>query len=326
MSTAVTQARTGEQAKKWLFLCIRIAVVVVIYFFIIQQVPLSNLRPLMVPALVTAFALAVLLNILQAMLCTVRWRLVAAKIPNVPGFAKSFAAYMEGLFFNQALPSFIGGDAVRVLRWRACKVKASEALLSVFRDRLFGAIGAATFAMMACALLWPQPIEHYKVLSMFALSSAVTVGCVIVLSLSQWPRLSMLFSRFRKVHELVEELASRPLDRTAIWHSLWVSVIAQLLPGIAVFALAMALDIEISLLLAIAVTGAILLVSMIPISLAGWGVREAGFMVILVPMGTPSENALMLGICFGLAGLCGALTGGLSIALGLAAPSSTAEP
>jgi hypothetical protein len=100
-----------------------------------------------------------------------------------------------------------------------------------------------------------------------------------------------------------------------------VSVVAQILPGISVFLLAIALGIDISFVLAISVTGAILLISMVPVSLAGWGVREAGFLVILVPLGAPSEETLILGISFGLAGLCGALLGGLSIALGWSEPT-----
>lgn len=316
---------TNEGARKWLLLGIRILVVIVIYFFIFQQVSLPSLGTLMTPTLALMFTVAVLLNITQAMLCTVRWILVAMHVPNVPGFSTSFAAYMEGLFFNQALPSFIGGDAVRVMRWRAFGVRTKEALLSVFRDRLFGAIGAALFTMIACGLLWDLPIERYKIVSLFTLGGAITFACVIVLSLSQWPPLAELISRIQPLRTLVDGLAARPLDRSTISRSLVISLIAQLLPGISVFALATALAINISLALAISVSGAILLISMIPVSLAGWGVREAGFLVILVPLGVPSENALMLGISFGLAGLCGALIGGLSIALGLSAPEPTVQ-
>ncbi|MEZ5571604.1 MAG: lysylphosphatidylglycerol synthase transmembrane domain-containing protein [Halioglobus sp.] len=310
-------------SRKWLFLLLRIAVVVVIYYLIFRKVPLQNVTPLIAPALLGAIAIAVALNIAQAMLCTLRWRLVARKAANVPSYFKSFAAYMEGLLFNQALPSFIGGDAVRVLRWRASQVSTTDAFISVLRDRLFGAIGAASFTLIACALLWQQPIEHYKIVSLIILGSAVTFGCLALLSVSQWATLSNMLLRFKRIHTISLAFVERPLARNTISQSLIISLAAQLLPGISVYVLALALAIQISLPLATAVTGAILLISMIPISLAGWGVREASFLILLVPLGAESEKVLVLGICFGLAGLFSALLGGISIMLGLTNPAPT---
>jgi uncharacterized membrane protein YbhN (UPF0104 family) len=76
--------------------------------------------------------------------------------------------------------------------------------------------------------------------------------------------------------------------------------------------------IDLSFLMLISVTGIILLVSMIPISLAGWGIREAGFIALLVPMGVNSTSALALGVAFGFSQLLSSLPGGLSILIGLA--------
>ncbi len=311
----------NNAVKKWLLLLARIAVVVAIYYVILRQVPLESLRALLAPSLVAAFLAAVALNVLQAVLCTFRWRLVAVNIDPVPGLAKSFAAYMEGLFFNQALPSFIGGDAVRVLRWRAFNVGTGDAVVSVLRDRLFGAIGAASFTVLACALLWGLPVERYMVISLFLLGAAVTGGCLLLVVLSQWPWLAQLFKRVARIHALAMIFVDRPLSWRRIWQAMATSFVAQVLPGLAVYLLALALQIEIGFVLAATVTGAILLVSMIPVSLAGWGVREAGFLAILVPLGAASENVLMLGISFGLAGLCGALLGGLSLAMGFSLPA-----
>jgi uncharacterized protein (TIRG00374 family) len=318
----VAMSAGSRTPTRWLFLIIRICVVVGIYYLIFLKIPFESLRRLMAPAVIGALAMAVVLNVAQALMCTLRWRLMAKSTPHAPGFWKSFAAYMEGLLFNQALPSFVGGDAVRVLRWRACQVSTMDAFISVLRDRLFGAIGAASFTLLACLLLWEQPIERYKILSLFALGSAVTLGCLILVVLSQWPRLAAAFARLKPIHSLVMGFVERPLEWRTIWQSLLVSLAAQLLPGISVYILAGALAVNLSFSLALAVTGAILLISMIPISLAGWGVREAGFLVLLVPLGMDSEKVLMLGICFGLAGLFGALMGGISITLGLAAPTS----
>jgi uncharacterized membrane protein YbhN (UPF0104 family) len=59
-----------------------------------------------------------------------------------------------------------------------------------------------------------------------------------------------------------------------------------------------------------------LLIVMIPVSLAGWGVREASLIALLAPLGVDSKDAFLIGILFGLMGLVSALPGGLSFLAG----------
>ncbi len=94
--------------------------------------------------------------------------------------------------------------------------------------------------------------------------------------------------------------------------SLGYSIAGHCVCGIAVYAAARSLGIDLPLVLIVSVTAAVLLVLMIPISLGGWGIREASFITLLVPFGVNSQNALLIGILFGLMNLVSSLPGGLS--------------
>jgi uncharacterized membrane protein YbhN (UPF0104 family) len=55
----------------------------------------------------------------------------------------------------------------------------------------------------------------------------------------------------------------------------------------------------------------VLLISMLPISIGGWGVREGAMVVALHGLGIPSEKALLSSILFGLCTVTATLPGAI---------------
>jgi hypothetical protein len=53
------------------------------------------------------------------------------------------------------------------------------------------------------------------------------------------------------------------------------------------------------------------LIQLVPVSLAGWGVRELGFVVVLAGFGIPAEPALAASLLIGLCMIVVGLPGGL---------------
>jgi glycosyltransferase 2 family protein len=297
---------------------LRIFCVAAIFSLIFSKVSLPAIDDFKTPLFASAFALSVGLNVFQAALCTFRWRYIAKSISNPPAFGTSFWAYLEGCFFNQALPSFVGGDAVRVIRWRESGIPTVQAATSVLLDRVFGAIGAAGLASVACVLMWNRPVETYKILSTLALASVVLLGSVVFFFILHWSFVYTRLVRFPRVHSFLSTISKWSPSAWSASFLVLLGIFGQVLSGIAVYVLGRALSIDLPLSMLVSVTGIILLLSMIPISFAGWGVREAGFIALLAPLGVSNSQALALGICFGLSTLVGALPGGLSILLGFA--------
>jgi hypothetical protein len=306
--------------RKSLFVGLRIICVAVIFWLISMKIRLPNFQEFGSPFFIIALAIATLLNILQSVVCTLRWNLIARTSFSHPKFSKSLWAYLEGAFFNQALPSFVGGDAVRIMRWHENGVPTGIAALTVLLDRVFGALGAAALALAACLLLRGTPVERYKILLTALLALSVIVLGTATLFLFRWPLFRNLFANVARLQPLLDVLAKwRPgTRRMAILVALGVT--GQVLGGVAVYLLAHALHISVPASLLISITGIILLLSMIPLSLAGWGVREAGFVALLVPLGIDGSAGFALGVAFGLSALLGALPGGLSLLFGLAYP------
>jgi glycosyltransferase 2 family protein len=321
MARAETEPRVPSTARARLFQIVRLLVVFVAYFLIFRVVDLSDVFGSVSEWTAWAFGTGVLLLLVQTALCTVRWRLLVPQDTPRPGFVRSFWAYMEGAFFNQVLPSTIGGDAIRVLRWRSPQMPAADAFATVLVDRISGATGAALLAGFASLLLLAHDVADYRTLAVLALSAAFLFGGLCFIALMRWPRLQGLLHYLDRMHPGLERVRRALVLGRRFLLSLGYSVVGHCLSGVAVYALARSLAVDLPLSLAIGITGVVILISMIPISLAGWGMREASFLTLLGPLGVSNRDAVLIGILFGLVVLVSALPGGLSLLFGWAKPT-----
>jgi uncharacterized protein (TIRG00374 family) len=318
MSKAEIEPRVSSTARARLFLTARLLVVFIAYFLIFRVVDLSNVFGSVSVWTAWAFGAGVLLLLVQTALCTVRWRLLVPQDTPRPALVRSFWAYMEGAFCNQVLPSTIGGDAVRVVRWRSPQMPAAEAFATVLVDRISGATGAALLAGLASVLLLAHDVADYRTLSALALSATFLFGCASFIALMRWPRLRPVLHYVDRMYPGLERAWRALVLGRRFLISLAYSVVGHCLSGVAVYVLARSLAVDLPLALAIGITGVVILISMIPISLAGWGMREASFLTLLSPLGVSSQDAVLIGILFGLVILVSALPGGLSLLFGWA--------
>jgi 8-oxo-dGTP pyrophosphatase MutT (NUDIX family) len=90
-----------------------------------------------------------------------------------------------------------------------------------------------------------------------------------------------------------------------------ISVFTQLAFGGVVFFIARSLHVPIGLLTVIALFPPALLLSMVPVSLGGWGVREAALVWLLGTAHVPQDAALAISVLFGLVTMAAGLPGGV---------------
>ena len=90
-----------------------------------------------------------------------------------------------------------------------------------------------------------------------------------------------------------------------------LSVGIHLLNVLAMYLIARGLEIEVGIVTAVVLLPPVLLLSLLPISVAGWGVREGATVVALSLAGVPSYQSLAVSICFGLCALAISLPGGV---------------
>ncbi len=309
---------------KTLWLIARLGIVTFIYWMLAKSIDTSELVRFVRPSVIYATPFSALVVLLQVVFCVWRWRFLASSLtPALPSFRLTFWTYEEGLFYNQLLPSTIGGDVVRVLRWQAAGVRGLPAASSVFLDRLSGLNGAALVLLFGVPVLIGRGASSALSLLALFLSLTVLLGTVGGFAVARWPKLTSPLARFPRVWHIAETLRKNLEWNAMFVYSLSLSLIGHVLSGLAAYCLALALGVDLPAFTLVFVTSLVVLVSTVPVTIAGWGLRELSYVSFLSPFGVDRTEAFALGVLFGLVMTLTALPGGLALLFGLSKPGKT---
>jgi glycosyltransferase 2 family protein len=241
-----------------------------------------------------------------------RWRLIlrALRQSNLP-VGSVYAAFYSSIFFNQFPLGNLGGDIARVWLARKFHRSLSEVILSVLVDHGFALVGILMLAVLMLPWL-AHPLVGvvwaFGVSSLVAIVAAIYILEYIEASLKKWEyKLVVVY----KVLRLTGELRRLRGDRQAVI-ALAFALLSAVCGGVAGYCIARSLDITIDVTSMIAVMSLVTLASVVPISIAGWGIREASMVSILAMLGVGREQALLLSLEIGLSVLLLSLPGGIA--------------
>jgi glycosyltransferase 2 family protein len=249
----------------------------------------------------------------QIILVARRWRLIVRSCGAELRPKKALLYTLIGLFFNQTLPSTIGGDAARI--WLLARTKAGwkPAIHSVLIDRAAGLIWLATL-VLAC-LPWSLHLIQNP-LGRIALIAIGSGGIVAFAALFLVGELGGAWlSRWRLTRHLAEIalicwrvlVSLRPGGAVAA-----LSITIQLLTVLAAWCAAKAIGSPLDLLSALLLIPPVILIAAIPVSIAGWGVREGALIAAFSYAGLPQSEGLLVSLLLGAGIFLIGVAGGLA--------------
>ena len=250
-------------------------------------------------------------------IASVRWHalLEAADVPVTQ--RASLRAYLIGMFANNLLPSGYGGDAVRAWVVSGTGKPLARSLTSVIADRVSALLCLLAIAWIACVFKADE-IPGTVVL-LLGISTAL-LGAVGVVALVIARRRGL--GRFLPdavrpwASEVAGVIRAYEGDRRliALVLALGIAYQAVVLTGFWLIAEALGLGLD-PAVLAIVVPPA-LIVALLPISVAGFGVREGAFVVLLGEFGVSAADATLLSLLAVAAVAIASAPGGVAIATG----------
>jgi len=209
-----------------------------------------------------------------------------------------------GTLFNQVFLGSVGGDAVKVGYLIAHGESKSKALLSAILDRLsgFGALVSLSAVFIALRFDWLMQSGPVKATIWFV--AVYLVGILLLLAGSFWLAGSGLIRKVPQKAPFRDWLIEFS-DAYYIFVSHWRSTL--LAAGLSFFILlsyymtfysaAEAFNANIGLLDFFAIMPSVDIISSLPISLGGLGVRESLFVVMLHDLcGTPRSEAILISL------------------------------
>jgi uncharacterized protein (TIRG00374 family) len=221
-----------------------------------------------------------------------RWRLLAGVLGFGGSPARYAAYYFIGMFFNLLLPSSVGGDVVRA--WYLARQgdgppegKYLAAFLSVFAERLNGVL---VLVALACVAALCCPIE----LPVWILACVTGVGVGVCLGLGSLPILQRFSKWNTRLQQLADVIATYRGHHRMLLVVTALSLVVQVLNVVIVWLIGRSLGLPVPALYYGVLVPLITLLAMLPISLNGMGLREAGAVLLLVPLGVDATAAVTL--------------------------------
>ena len=256
--------------------------------------------------------LAIAITLGQIFIGALRWREISGLFQAPLTDLQAFRYNMIGSFFNQTLPSAIGGDAVRL--WLVNRTGAGwrAATYSILTDRAIGLI--ALSLVIVASLPWSYSIiaDRNGRAALVLVDFAALAGGVGFLLLGRlpwrwlktwWPT-KHLHACSVVANKVIFNARTGP--KIAIL-SVAVHLLAVAIAWCAVRAIAAPAGFEQVFML----IPPIMLITMLPISIAGWGIREATMMVAFGYAGLVQMDGTVVSILFGLVYFTVGAVGGL---------------
>ena len=263
--------------------------------------------------------IAVVLALLQTGCAAARLSIIVELYKRRLPLGDSIRLTLESAFFSQTFVSFLGGDALRIWRIRRCGMPLRQAASAVVLDRLVGI--AVNHALLLVALPWllAEVSDHTIRIALIVLAAAGVGGFACILLLGAfYGTTGGLASRLEgsRIGSLVSELAlvgrhflppgAQLLTAAA------VSLVIALINSSIFFALLVGWGVAPLAAVGCALlVPAVLEIAMLPISIAGWGVREGAAIIAFSGFGVPANVAFGSSVVFASILLAVGLIGGL---------------
>lgn len=242
--------------------------------------------------------IALIWIIVAVLVSTLKWQIILRAQGLELSFNKLWHIYWMGLFFNNFLPSSIGGDALRILWVGKAMQDQPGATASVVLERILATLGLAMVGLVGCLVVLNPWRE---IILMFLSLSFITVFLLLLILLGRLPSFILKrknhFTQFLiGITEHGQKVKKHP---KAIVRALLWSVVFQVCVVGTNYAIFRSLNLEtVNWFKSLYVVPATSVAAMLPLGINGYGVREGAYVLLLRPYNIPEVGAFTASILF----------------------------
>jgi uncharacterized membrane protein YbhN (UPF0104 family) len=292
---------------------LKILISAALLYLALRKVDLSALASRIDIASLGWIGLAIAAALLQIFVGALRWCEISAECgaPLKPPTAMRFN--MIGTFFNQTLPSSIGGDAMRLwlvargggAGWRA-------ATYSVFVDRAIGLIALAV--VIVASLPWSYNLirdpDGRSALLLVDFAALAAGAGFLLLGRLPWKRLQTWWGtqHFYACSLVANRVLFSPQRGPKL---AFYSLLVHVLTVVIAWCVVQSISAPVLFSQAFQLVPPVMLITMLPISIAGWGLREATMGLAFGYAGLVTSEGVNVSLLFGMVSFIVGAIGGL---------------
>jgi uncharacterized membrane protein YbhN (UPF0104 family) len=213
-------------------------------------------------------------------------------LPETIKYSRLLSLFFIGSFFNTFLPGRVGGDVIKTFYLYRDTGKGGISIASVFMDRYMGLCAMVVISLIAFTggysyikgteIVWIIPVAF---------------GVFLIISFILW---KVNWGKIRFLGAFYNPLMEYKMRERIIYNGLLLSLIVQVIGITEVYLLSLAIGLKVPVIYFFIFVPIINVISAIPISIAGLGVRETGFValfkMVFSELGVTSDHAVSLSI------------------------------
>ncbi|MBD3289033.1 flippase-like domain-containing protein [candidate division KSB1 bacterium] len=268
-------------AKKITIPVLKIIVSIGLIFFLFYKLGFKNVTSQFTAINIYWFLLGIILFTLSNFLGSVQWSFLLKAVGIHLPLLRVISYYYTGLFFNNFLVGYIGGDAIRVYDITKASGSNSEAISAVFFDRLIGFAVLTILALLASLYLLKTFIPSNVIMIILTIFLFWVMLIVILFNKRFLDKISWLFKwmlpetlsdKIRKIYLGINQFKNH---KTILVKVFATSIIIQTLRILVHYAAARSIGVNIAPIYFIIFIPIIALLASLPISIGGIGIRES---------------------------------------------------
>lgn len=272
-------------------------------------------------------ALAIVMTLPQYLLSARRWQITAMELGLELNFRNAVRAYYKATFFNQILPGGVLGDVGRALDHGQSTLpdRRTNAWNAVIIERSVGQFVLIVLTAIVSLVATTVPLAP----SLIALLFATLFAGALVLGVRSGAMKRFNSRAARLLQAGFDDLASIASKPRLILAQALLSIAVLCAYALCFVALAIALDFDFStdadFMWLLSVVLLLLLSMSLPISMAGWGVRESSAAGLWMAAGLDPAQGVAIAVAYGLLNLFCSLPGLLLVLTGATGRSSRSK-
>ena len=279
-------------------IAVKFAISAILLYFALSRINVSTIGERLTHLDLSWVLAAAAIALLQTALVAIRWQRICLVCGTALPLRQAIRFNFVASFFSQVLPSTVGGDAARI--WLLGRMGAGwrKASYSVLLDRFFGLM--ALTALVTAGLYWSFALIENPVgrIVLVAIGGGSLIGGATFLALAHWPSLTH-WMFVRPIADMAVLARQILLSRVSGPFVLLISPLIHLMNALVAWSVARAAAAQLGYVDAFLLVLPVMLIATVPISIAGWGVRESALVIAFSYAGLPENDGLIVSVLLG---------------------------
>lgn len=319
-NNSIQEGRRTPTNSRIVLLLIKVSISLGLLIYLFWKIDLPQFGRTLHIIQILPFLAAGILYIGCQYLSSYRWQVLLRVHDIYVPVPRLFSFYLVGMFFNNFLPSSVGGDVVKGYDLYRHSGRGKEAITTVLLERYTGLVALIIIGLAALLIGYKYLPDPVIAVLLSGIAAGFICGTLIVIS-RYTRRVSLRTTRRlnvprlgRAIHKLYKPFERYKTHKGKFLYSILVSFAIQILNIVVYILLADALNISVPAGYFFLFFPIVTIISMFPVSINGLGIREGLMVYLFSKIDVSMNQALSLSLSWFFIVTCISLLGGLIFA------------